>query len=150
MYNLSLPMLMCYVLKPYALRLPTGGCYPAECWHSNGLGLTAVFLSYSVSPLHTVLCDDLYTACVDASRTVFWDRSKLRLRAVIILFMEVLSRNFNEITHHWNRSPASDHGILAMIALRQNYLIVMYMQKNELSCITTVSNLWNRIVHKKS
>ena len=26
--------------------------------------------------LHTVLCGDLYTACVDASRTVFWDRSK--------------------------------------------------------------------------
>ena len=24
---------------------------------------------------HTVLCGDLYTACVDASRTVFWDRS---------------------------------------------------------------------------
>lgn len=43
--------------------------------------------------------------------------------------MEVLSRNFSEITHHWNRSPASDHGISAMIALRLNYLIVMYMQK---------------------
>ena len=26
---------------------------------------------------HTVLCGDLYTACVDASRTVFWDRSVL-------------------------------------------------------------------------
>ena len=25
MYNLSLPVLMCYVLEPYALRLPTGG-----------------------------------------------------------------------------------------------------------------------------
>ena len=24
---------------------------------------------------HTVLCSALYTACVDASRTVFWDRS---------------------------------------------------------------------------
>ena len=24
MYNLPLPMLMCYVLKPYTLRLPTG------------------------------------------------------------------------------------------------------------------------------
>ena len=24
---------------------------------------------------HTVLCGDLYTACVDASRTVFWDHS---------------------------------------------------------------------------
>ena len=27
---------------------------------------------------HTVLCGDLYTACVDASRMVFWDRSVLR------------------------------------------------------------------------
>ena len=25
--------------------------------------------------LHTVLCDDLYSTCVYASRTVFWDRS---------------------------------------------------------------------------
>ena len=24
---------------------------------------------------HIVLCGDLYTACVDVSRTVFWDRS---------------------------------------------------------------------------
>ena len=27
---------------------------------------------------HTVLCGALYTACVDASRMVFWDRSVLR------------------------------------------------------------------------
>ena len=26
---------------------------------------------------HTVLCGDLYTACVDASRMEFWDRSVL-------------------------------------------------------------------------
>ena len=31
MYNLPLPMLMCYVLKPYALRLPTDGCSPVKC-----------------------------------------------------------------------------------------------------------------------
>ena len=31
MYNLSLPMLMCYVLKHYALRLPAGGCSPVKC-----------------------------------------------------------------------------------------------------------------------
>ena len=70
MYKLPLPMLTCYVLKPYALRLPTGGFSPGQvltlatplsqcvCWNAS----------------HTVLCGDLYTACVDASRTVFWDR----------------------------------------------------------------------------
>ena len=31
MYNLPLPMLMCYMLKPYALRLPTDGCSPLKC-----------------------------------------------------------------------------------------------------------------------
>ena len=31
MYNLLLPMLICYVLKPYALRLPTGGCSLVKC-----------------------------------------------------------------------------------------------------------------------
>ena len=67
MYNLPLPMLKCYVLKPYALRLPT-------CW-SAVLGSTA----WRTRPnaLYTVLCGDLYTVCVDASRTVFWDRSYL-------------------------------------------------------------------------
>ena len=67
MYNLPLPMLMCYVLKPYALRLPT-------CW-SAVLGSTG----WEMCPnaLHTVLCGDLYAACVDASRMVFWDRSIL-------------------------------------------------------------------------
>ena len=64
MYNLPLLMLMCYVLKPYALRLSTGGCSLVKCWLSNAL--------------HTVLCGDLYTARVDASRMVFWDHSVLR------------------------------------------------------------------------
>ena len=36
----------------------------------SGQVLTGKMLS------HTVLCGDLYTACVDASRMVFWDRSK--------------------------------------------------------------------------
>ena len=31
MYNLPLLMLMCYVLKPYILRLPTGGCSLVKC-----------------------------------------------------------------------------------------------------------------------
>ena len=44
------------MLKPYALRL-----------------LTAMTVRLKVHL--TVLCSALYTACVDASRTVFWDRS---------------------------------------------------------------------------
>ena len=31
MYNLPLLMLMCYVLKPYTLRLPTGRCSLVKC-----------------------------------------------------------------------------------------------------------------------
>ena len=63
----------CVVLKPYALRLPTAtataGQLTSLCvcvWH-----LVWRWVS------HTVLCGALYTACVDASRTVFWDRSVL-------------------------------------------------------------------------
>ena len=53
----------CVVLKPYALRLPTATATAGQLpWVS--------FLT-----LRTVLCGALYTACVDASRTVFWDRS---------------------------------------------------------------------------
>ena len=67
MYNLPLPMLMCYVLKLYALRLPT--CSSAV------LGSTD-YTDYHVCLSHTVLCGALYTACVDTSRMVFWDRSQ--------------------------------------------------------------------------
>ena len=72
MYNLPLPMLMCYVLKPYALRLPTGRCSLVKYWPATALLLC---VANALLLCHTVLCGDLYTACVDASRTVFWDRS---------------------------------------------------------------------------
>ena len=65
MYNLPLPVLMCYAFKPYALRLLTA--------------TATLLLLCSVLPLccsRTVLCGALYTACVDASRTVFWNRSQ--------------------------------------------------------------------------
>ena len=51
------------MLKPYALRLLTA---------------TATAVCVCVSEHCTVLCSALYTACVDTSRTVFWDRSVLR------------------------------------------------------------------------
>ena len=59
MYNLPLPVLMCYALEP----------------HAATLGKLMLILHGTDS--HTVLCDALYTACVDASRMVFWDRSVL-------------------------------------------------------------------------
>ena len=55
----------CAMLKPYALRLPTAMCV----W---------VWLCLSVTAHRTVLWGALYTACVDASRMVFWDCSVLR------------------------------------------------------------------------
>ena len=48
----------CVMLKPYALRLPTATCVWVRLW-------------LSVTVRRTVLCGALYTACVDASRTVF-------------------------------------------------------------------------------
>ena len=70
MYNLPLLVLMCYA---QALRSETSYCYCYCC--SDVCPVTdcvCVWLS------RTVLCGALYTACVDASRTVFWDRSVLR------------------------------------------------------------------------
>ena len=55
MYNLPLPVLTCYALEPRAA--------------------TVAKLLLRMTDCRTVLCDALYTACVDASRTVFWDRS---------------------------------------------------------------------------
>ena len=56
------------MLKPYALRLPTATATAACVCVSEP----------NVSEHCTVLCSALYTACVDASRTVFWNRSVLR------------------------------------------------------------------------
>ena len=55
MYNLPLPVLLCYA---QALLSETSYCV----W-------------VCLPSLCTVLCGALYTACVDASRTVFWDCS---------------------------------------------------------------------------
>ena len=63
-YNLPLPILLCYA---QALRSETSYCYYGY------LSSAVTALSFSLS--HTVLCGALYTACVDASRTVFWDHS---------------------------------------------------------------------------
>ena len=54
LYNLPLPVLRCYALEPHAAT------------------------AAQIITLCTVLCGALYTACVDASRMVFWDRSVLR------------------------------------------------------------------------
>ena len=71
MYNLPLPMLMCYMLKPYALRLPT-------CW-STVLGPTDWRMHPHACVSLALYCAVLYIAvCVDASRTVLWDHSVLR------------------------------------------------------------------------
>ena len=61
MYNLPLPVLMCYALDPRAATLR----------------MTLLLLLLEKDS-RTVLCSALYTACVDASRTIFWDRSVLR------------------------------------------------------------------------
>ena len=82
MYNLPLPMLMCYMLKPYTLRLPTH-------W-SAVLGSTDLALYCAVPYM---------AACVDASRTVFWDRSWVLITPMLIaswadiLFQLIFSRN---------------------------------------------------------
>ena len=52
------------MLKPYALRLPTATATAARLRVCDWVYVR-----------RTVLCGALYTACVDASRTVFWDRS---------------------------------------------------------------------------
>ena len=63
MYNLSLPNLCATCSSLVTLRLPTVDPYSAE--------VPGEMRS------HTVLCDGL-CACVDASRTVFWDRSHIQ------------------------------------------------------------------------
>ena len=73
----------CVVLKPYALRLATAtataGQLTSVCvcvWHWVWRRVSWVS--------HTVLCGALYTACVDTSRTVFWDRSQFRWKLMMV------------------------------------------------------------------
>ena len=71
MYNLPLPILLCHA---QALCSETSSCYDCMC-----VTLCVCTLnesqSVSVCVSCTVLCSALYTACVEASRMVFWDRS---------------------------------------------------------------------------
>ena len=71
MYNLPLPVLMCYA---QALRSETSYCY---C-RSNSELADCLTGTPSNCCSCTVLCGALYTACVDTSRMVFWDCSVLR------------------------------------------------------------------------
>ena len=82
MYNLPLPVLLCYA---QALRSETSYCYyRVHCSSACPSVATAAPVCPSArlpvcpSAPRTVLCGALYTACVDASRTVFWDRSSGR------------------------------------------------------------------------
>ena len=71
------------MLKHYALRLLTAtattACVSRECL---GVSVSCPCLCVCLVCLYTVLCGALYTACVDASRTVFWDRSRIYERNI--------------------------------------------------------------------
>ena len=73
MYNLLLPILLCYA---QALCSETSYCYRDRVTPSACVQVTLYECRVQIP--RTVLCSALYTACVDASRMVFWDRSVLR------------------------------------------------------------------------
>ena len=73
MYNLPLPILLCYA---QALCSETSYCYHDRVTPSACVQVTLCECRVRIP--RTVLCGALYTACVDASRMVFWDRSVLR------------------------------------------------------------------------
>ena len=74
MYYLPLPILLCYA---QALLSETSYCY-CDCVTPSAC-VQVTLCECRVQIPRTVLCSSLYTACVDASRTVFWDRSNLLL-----------------------------------------------------------------------
>ena len=63
------------MLKPYALRLLTATATVARLRATATTDFNANMLLHP----RTVLCGALYTACVDASRTVFWDHLPVRI-----------------------------------------------------------------------
>ena len=75
MYNLPLPILLCYA---QALHSETSYCYRDCVTPSACVQVTLCECHVRIPIPRTVLCGALYTACVDASRMVFWDRSVLR------------------------------------------------------------------------
>ena len=74
MYNLLLPILLCYA---QALSSETSYCYCDRVTPSACIQVTLCECHVQIPIPHTVLCGALYTACVDTSRMVFWDRSVL-------------------------------------------------------------------------
>ena len=79
MYNLPLPILLCYA---QALRSETSYCYCDRVTPSACVQVTLCECRVRIP--RTVLCGALYTACVDTSRTVFWDRSFTLARGRIV------------------------------------------------------------------
>ena len=57
------------MLKPYALRLPTATAVLND--QASYVPVRMCECSLRSDPHHTVLCGTLYTACVDASGTVY-------------------------------------------------------------------------------
>ena len=57
------------MLKPYALRLPTATAVLND--QASYVPVRMCECSLRSDPHHTVLCGALYTACVDASGTVY-------------------------------------------------------------------------------
>ena len=77
MYNFPLLILLCYA---QALRSETSYCY-CDCVTLSACVRETLSVSECVSC--TVMCSALYTACVDASGMVFWDRSYINQKLVI-------------------------------------------------------------------
>ena len=81
MYNLPLPILLCCA---QALCSETSYCY-RYYWSTD--------LPVCVCVCHTVLCSALYTACVDASRMVFWDCSTIVIASIVVLWKSLIFWN---------------------------------------------------------
>ena len=93
MYNLPLPILLCYA---QALRSETSYCYCDRVTLSACVQVTLCECRVRIP--RTVLCSALYTACVDASRTVFWDCSLKRHSPWVIWICHLMPVNCRK--HH--------------------------------------------------
>ena len=90
----------CVMLKPYALRLPTATATAGvtACLRVRRVGEHYYCCS---NDSRTVLCGALYTACVDTSRTVFWDRSQ----ALVLRLHLIIDFGHLGIVHAFERIP---------------------------------------------
>ena len=102
-------------------------CAQALCSETSYLLVCCPGLNWLANASHTVLCGDLYTACVDTSRMVFWDHSPLPKfhRCIPSCYTSLTKGNFDDYRFHLTAKPTSPFKFSQMHSITLHSIILL-------------------------